>query len=69
MRFSDSDIKKELKARVERSSVRALARELGVSPAMISQVANGDYPPGPKIAEALGFMDDGLRWVRKAKRK
>lgn len=64
MRFSDDDIRKELKTRLELSSVRALAKELGVSPAMISQVANGNFPPGPKIAGALGYVDDGLRWVR-----
>jgi transcriptional regulator with XRE-family HTH domain len=64
MRFSDADIRKEVQRRLMKQSIRDLAKDLGVSPAMIHQVASGKAPPGPTIAEALGFHDDGLRWVR-----
>jgi predicted transcriptional regulator len=69
MRFSDDDIRKELRDRISGATLRGVARELGVSPAMVSQVVYGNFPPGPKIAAALGYADDGLRWIRKTKRK
>jgi len=47
--------------------MRQLARDLGVSASMIQHVASGKIPPGPTIAAALGYVDDGLRWVRGAK--
>lgn len=64
MRFSDDDIRQELRARIALTSLRGVARDIGVSPAMVSQVVNRNFPPGPKIATALGYSDDGLRWVK-----
>lgn len=36
-------------------SLRALAREWGVSPAWLSEYLAGDSPPGPAILGALGL--------------
>lgn len=35
--------------------VRALARDWGISPAMISDVINGRRGPGPKVLKAFGL--------------
>ena len=69
MRFSDDDIRAELNAVIAASTLRQVAKKLGVTPAFVSQVSRGNSPPGPKIAAALGYMDDGLRWVKADKKQ
>lgn len=65
-RYTDSDVRAELRRAVERAgSLRRWAESADVSAAMVSQVLARDLPPGPKIARALGFHDDGRKWVRK----
>jgi hypothetical protein len=65
MRYTDDDLRRELERLItERGSLRALARELGLSPTFLSIVRLGRVPPGPRLADALGFHDDGLKWVR-----
>ena len=41
---------------MERRSMRAIARELGVSASYLSQVKNGKRPTSDRIAKALGSI-------------
>jgi transcriptional regulator with XRE-family HTH domain len=47
---------KILKARIAKQSGSAVAKELGVSPAYLSDVMRGKREPGPKILEPLGLV-------------
>ena len=50
-------VKSKLAARIEKAcGVRALARDWGVSPSYISQVARGQRRPGPAILDRLGIV-------------
>lgn len=63
-RFTDADVLSELERRiVEAGGLRAFARHVGLSPAFLSMVRLGRSPVSPRVAEALGFVDDGKRWV------
>ena len=56
----------------EAGSLRALAREWGVSPAYLSDLTNGRRGPGPKILGPLGLVREKIvRYVpaKKARRK
>jgi hypothetical protein len=64
-RFTDADIRRDLAAWVTEHGLRGCARQLGVSPTMVSLVLKDRLPPGPKIATALGYVEDGLRWVKR----
>ena len=64
-RFTDDDVRRLLRRDVERAgSIRKWAQDTGLSATYVSQVLARDLPPGPRIAGALGFKDDGKRWVR-----
>lgn len=63
-RFSDSDVLSELERRiVEAGGLRAFARQAGLSASFLSMVRLGQSPVSTRVAEALGFLDDGQRWV------
>lgn len=49
------DPRKEISKRLANMSMRALARELGVSPTYISDVMAGHMEPGPGILDPLGI--------------
>jgi lambda repressor-like predicted transcriptional regulator len=67
-RYTDSDIRAELRRAIEHAgSLRKWAKGADVSATLVSQVLTRDLPPGPKIASALGFQDDGRRWVRRGR--
>lgn len=64
-RYSDDDVRAELRRAIERAgSLRKWAENADVSASHVSQVMLRQIPPGPKIAAALGFRDDGRKWVR-----
>ena len=64
-RFSDSDVLDELERRiVEAGGLRAFARQAGLSAAFLSMVRLRQSPVSTRVANALGFLDDGQRWVR-----
>ena len=46
---------KILRRRIAQSTLRAVARDLGISPAYLSDAMHGNRDPGPKILEALGL--------------
>lgn len=64
MRYSDNDIRATLAARIAGSSLRSVARELDVTPGYLSQVMTLKLPPSARLAQAAGFKEDGLRWVK-----
>ena len=67
MRYTDAQIRDEIRASIEvDGSMRKFARRVGVSVTLVSMILSRDLPPGPKIATALGFTEDGKRWVRAA---
>lgn len=69
-RFTDDDVRDALRKAVAKSgSQRKAADTIGVSSVHIGKVLSGRVPPGPTIASALGFVEDGARWVRKSKAK
>lgn len=69
-RFTDDDVRDALRKAVAKSgSQRKTADSIGVSSVYVSKVLNGQTPPGPSVASALGFVEDGARWVRKSKAK
>ena len=49
-----------------RGSLRALAREIGISPAYLSDVLRGNRYPGPKIAKYLSLKRK-VTWTRTAR--
>ena len=53
---------KELRRRIEASSLTEVSKELGFSPAMISQVANGHWEMTDRLANSLGFKRE-CEWV------
>lgn len=63
-RYDDADVRRELERWIASYGVRGLARLWGVSPQLISDTRNGVYSVGPTLAQALGFREDGKRWVR-----
>jgi hypothetical protein len=64
-RFADDDVRTAMRQAIELAgSLRRFAAEVGVSPTHVSLVLTRDLPPGPAIATALGFIEDGKRWVR-----
>lgn len=65
-RYADADVLKEFERRIaEAGGLRTFARHAGLSAAFLSMVRLGQSPVSPRVAEALGFVDDGKRWVRK----
>jgi hypothetical protein len=64
-RYTDADIRRDLASLIAEHGLRGAARQLNVSPTMVSLVMKAALPPGPKIASALGYTEDGLRWVRR----
>lgn len=63
-RFTDEDIRLEVSALATEIGTRQAAKRLGVSPAFVSQITIGRTPPGPTVAAALGYRDDGKRWIK-----
>lgn len=64
-RYTDDDVRRELRIAIERAgSMRKFALSINVSATQVSQVLARELPPGPRIAAALGFAEDGYRWVR-----
>lgn len=64
-RFTDDDVRAALEQAVlAQGSQRKLADQIGISPSYLSMVRLHKSPPSPQLAEALGFYDDGFRWVR-----
>jgi hypothetical protein len=63
-RFTDEDIRLEVAALAVEIGTRQLAKRLGVSPAFVSLVTMGKAKPGPTVAAALGYVDDGKRWIK-----
>lgn len=52
---TEAQIRKRLASEIVRAKgVRALAREWGISPTVISMTVNGRRPPGPAILARLG---------------
>jgi hypothetical protein len=68
VRYSDEDIRREVAAMVAEIGTRRAAAQLGVSGTMINRIVHGQNTPGPTVAAALGYEDDGLRWIRKRRR-
>lgn len=66
-RFTDTDIRRDLTAWVAEHGLRGCARQIGVSAPMVSQVLAGEVPPGPTIAHALGYVEDGKRWIKRGR--
>lgn len=46
---------KILQRRIDKSTLRAVAKDLGVSPAYLSDAIRGNREPGPKILDAIGL--------------
>ena len=67
MRYTDEDICIEFRNAVTQRGTRAVAREIGLSPAFVSLVTRGLCTPGPRVAAYLGYVDDGKRWTKQAK--
>jgi hypothetical protein len=64
-RFTDDDVRSAMEQAIEDAgSLRQFAKLAGVSPTFVSLVRTRGMPPGPRIAAALGFVEDGQRWVR-----
>lgn len=54
--MTESDVAQIVEREIERAGgVRALSREWGVSPCMISDLRNGRRGPGPKVLKKLGM--------------
>ena len=53
--FTDEQIVEELRKATRESSQTAVAKEIGVSMAYISEVLKGRRPLGPKVLEYLGY--------------
>ena len=67
-RFTDDDVRSAMEQAIEDAgSLRQFAKLAGVSPTFVSLVRNRGTSPGPRIAAALGYFEDGQRWVRHAK--
>jgi len=49
------EIRAELKRRCRLSTQAAVARELGISPAHLSDLLRGNRSPGPKVLKKLGI--------------
>lgn len=66
-RYSDDDVRAALEREIaSEGSLRKLSERVGVSPSYISMVRQGKAPPGAMLAEVLGFIEDGRRWVRRS---
>jgi hypothetical protein len=64
-RFTDDDVRDCLEQAItDAGSLRQFAKLAGVSPTFVSFVRKRGMPPGPRIAAALGFVEDKQRWVR-----
>jgi hypothetical protein len=64
-RFTDTDLIVALNRAIDDAGgLRKFARQIGLSPAFVSIVSRGEAKPGPRLAEALGFAEDGKRWVQ-----
>lgn len=64
-RYTDNDIRHEVAELAEEHGTRQLAKRLGVSPTMVSHITLGKAKPGPRVAAALGYQDDGKRWIKR----
>jgi DNA-binding transcriptional regulator YdaS (Cro superfamily) len=54
--LTEADVRDRVKALARaRGGIRALARQLGVSPSYVSDVCNGRRAPGPPFLRALGL--------------
>lgn len=45
----------ELRKRIDRASLRAVAKELGISAPYLSDIMREQRKPGPKVLNALGI--------------
>ena len=64
-RFKACDLLKELETAINNAGgVRAFARHVGMSATFISAVRNERAEPSERLANALGFLDDGKRWIK-----
>lgn len=68
VRYSDEDLRRIVQAMVAEMGTRRAAAQLGVSGTMVNHIVHGKATPGPTVAAALGYEDDGLRWIKKRRR-
>jgi transcriptional regulator with XRE-family HTH domain len=64
MRYSDENVRGVLRQAISESSLRSVAKKIGVTPSFLSQVMRGNAPPSDKLAAFAGFHADGLKWVK-----
>lgn len=70
MRYTDDDIRAALAAAItEAGSLRKAAAHLGFSPSYLSMVMLGQTPPSEYLGEALGYHQDGKRWVARKRKE
>lgn len=65
MRYTNDDLRSELAVMVQSGGLRKVARQIGVSPTLVSQIVRGRTLPGPTVAAHLGYVDDGQRWIKR----
>jgi transcriptional regulator with XRE-family HTH domain len=53
--MNDTQILTKLRERCDATSQRAVAGELGISEAYLSDLLHGNRQPGPKVLQALGY--------------
>lgn len=54
-KFTTEDVLNQLRSRVDKSTMRKVAKELGVSVNYVSDALRGNRGVGEKLASALGF--------------
>lgn len=54
-----------LERRMQGRTLRALAKELGISAPYLSDIMNGNRSPGPKVLKALGLERETVTRYRK----
>lgn len=69
MRYTNADLKNELESLVRTRGLRHVARQISVSPTLVSQIVHGRTLPGPTVAAYLGYVDDGKRWIKRASKR
>ena len=63
--YSNTQVVAELKKRVEQTSYRKTADDLGFDHVFIFTVATGTKPLSENLGNALGFTKEPNRWTRK----
>jgi hypothetical protein len=54
--MTESEVRRDVRIYIERAgSLRALAKQWGVCPALLSDLMNGRRRPGPKILKPMGL--------------